>query len=116
VNCGTLGGDVTADLPFKLVHPGLQSTAEPGKERTTQLTFPLSFLRFSLSSLRPQFNFLYLDGEGETRSMKKLTKEKSRDVGNYQSLCYSKDGDDDEGNIIFEDFAKLRMSMSDIDN
>jgi hypothetical protein len=41
---------------------------------------------------------------------------KSTDRANYENLCYTKDDYDEEGNIIFEDFAKLRMSMSELDS
>ncbi len=45
----------------------------------------------------------------------KLQKQKSKDRSKYEKQCYAKDADE-EDNIIFEDFAKLRMSMSELDN
>lgn len=58
--------------------------------------------------LRPHLIF-FLEGAEEA------SKPKLKDRAKYEAECYAKDADDDE-NIIFEDFAKLRMSMSDIDN
>lgn len=70
LNLGTLGGELQADLPFKLVHPG------PG-------------------------------------GIEEVTKGKTNERSKYEKQCYAKDDEDE--NIIFEDFAKLRMSMSEID-
>jgi len=44
---------------------------------------------------------------------KDMKKEETRTT--YEKQCYAKDADEEE-NIIFEDFAKLRMSMSELDN
>jgi len=70
LDLGTLGGELQADLPLKLVHPGPEG--------------------------------LPIEGKG-----------KSFERAKYEKQCYAKD--DDEENIIFEDFAKLRMSMSEIE-
>lgn len=115
VNCGTLGGDVSADLPFKLVHSGQQSTTEPGTSKLLMRN-RIQFLSSLLIRNKISKKDFFLVGSEDQHKEKnrKLTKGKSRDVANYEGLCYGKDADDDEGNIIFEDFAKLRMSMSDM--
>ncbi|CAL8069479.1 unnamed protein product [Orchesella dallaii] len=76
LHLGTLGGELQADLPFKLVHPGPDYEAEDIKE-----------VAFKVNTKREA----------------------------YQKQCYAKDAAEEE-NIVFEDFAKLRMSMSEIDN
>lgn len=68
LNCGTLGGELVTDVPFKLMHP------DPGAS----------------------------DRDA------KIKKGKSIDRGrNYDSSCYANDDDD---NIVFEDFARLRLN------
>ncbi|PBC28583.1 arrestin homolog [Apis cerana] len=68
LNCGTLGGELVTDVPFKLMHP-TPGIAE--KEKTT------------------------------------LKKNKSIERTRYENSCYSNDDDD---NIVFEDFARLRLN------
>lgn len=75
LNLGALGGELQADLPFKLVHPG------PG-----------------------------IDEVGGKPIPKPIAVDRSK----YEKQCYAKEDEDE--NIIFEDFAKLRMSMSEIEN
>ncbi|XP_012216180.1 arrestin homolog [Linepithema humile] len=68
LNCGTLGGELVTDVPFKLMHP------TPGaieKEKAI------------------------------------LKKSKSTDRARYENSCYANDDDD---NIVFEDFARLRLN------
>ncbi|KAG5317516.1 ARRH protein, partial [Pseudoatta argentina] len=68
LNCGTLGGELVTDVPFKLMHPA------PGTmERENTI----------------------------------LKKSKSIDRARYENSCYANDDDD---NIIFEDFARLRLN------
>ncbi|XP_018349693.1 PREDICTED: arrestin homolog [Trachymyrmex septentrionalis] len=68
LNCGTLGGELVTDVPFKLMHPA------PGAvERENTM----------------------------------LKKSKSIDRARYENSCYANDDDD---NIIFEDFARLRLN------
>ncbi|XP_012056464.1 PREDICTED: arrestin homolog [Atta cephalotes] len=68
LNCGTLGGELVTDVPFKLMHPA------PGViERENAM----------------------------------LKKSKSIDRARYENSCYTNDDDD---NIIFEDFARLRLN------
>jgi len=74
LNLGTLGGELQADLPFKLVHPG-PNGIEAAK------------------------------GGAQVN--------KAVDRSKYEKQCYAKEDEDE--NIIFEDFAKLRMSMSEIE-
>jgi len=69
-------------------------------------TGQLSPLSFSL------FLFVFVGG---IDGAKDGSKPKSKDRQKYEKQCYAKDADEEE-NIIFEDFAKLRMSMSEIDN
>lgn len=73
LNCGTLGGELVTDVPFKLLHPG------PGAiEKEKPKTFK------------------------KMRSM-----EKARYANSYEN--------DDDDNIIFEDFARLRLSRDGIE-
>ncbi|XP_034934738.1 arrestin homolog [Chelonus insularis] len=67
LNCGTLGGELVTDVPFKLMHPA------PGA----------------------------VDRE------KAMKKTKSIDRTRYENSCYANDDDD---NIVFEDFARLRLN------
>jgi len=76
LNLGTLGGELQADLPFKLVHPGPDAPEDINE----------------------------IGGRMKSNNRTK-----------YEKQCYAKDADE-EDNIIFEDFAKLRMSMSELDN
>lgn len=46
-------------------------------------------------------------GSSEETKMKTLNKTKSVDRSNYENSCYA---NDDEDNIVFEDFAKMRMT------
>ncbi|EZA59121.1 Arrestin-like protein [Ooceraea biroi] len=68
LNCGTLGGELVTDVPFKLMHPA------PGAVE---------------------------------REKAMLKKGKSIDRARYESFCYANDDDD---NIVFEDFARLRLN------
>lgn len=68
LNCGTLGGELITDVPFKLMHPA------PG---------------------------------AVDREKTKVKRGKSTDRARYDS-CYANDDDDD--NIVFEDFARLRLN------
>lgn len=69
VNCGTLGGELMTDVPFKLLHPA------PGS----------------------------IDEE-KARTLKKM---KSIERARYEYNCY---GHDDDDNIVFEDFARMRLN------
>ncbi|KAF7277569.1 arrestin 2 [Rhynchophorus ferrugineus] len=69
LNCGTLGGELMTDVPFKLLNPAPGMTE---KERSV--------------------------------TMKKM---KSVDRGRYEN--------DDDDNIVFEDFARFRMSRDEIE-
>lgn len=69
VNCGTLGGELVTDVPFKLLHPA------PGA----------------------------IDEE-KARTLKKM---KSIERARYEYNCY---GHDDDDNIVFEDFARMRLN------
>jgi len=74
LNCGTLGGELVTDVPFKLMHPN------PASDDSTA---PIK---------QPQKGV--------------LKKMKSTDRMKYQKSF----GDDDEDNIVFEDFARLRLA------
>lgn len=69
LNCGTLGGELVTDVPFKLLHP-----AEGSVERQ-------------------RFN-----------AMKKM---QSIERHRYENSLYT---NEEEDNIVFEDFARLRMN------
>ncbi|KAF6204968.1 hypothetical protein GE061_019135 [Apolygus lucorum] len=71
INCGTLGGELVTDVPFKLLHPA------PGT----------------------------MDNE----KSKALKKTKSIERSRYENSCYA----DDDDNIVFEDFARLRLNEPD---
>ncbi|XP_008548825.1 arrestin homolog [Microplitis demolitor] len=68
LNCGTLGGELITDVPFKLMHPA---------------------------------------PENAEREKANLKKSKSIDRARYENSCYANDDDD---NIVFEDFARLRLN------
>ncbi|KAG6453492.1 hypothetical protein O3G_MSEX008184 [Manduca sexta] len=69
LNCGTLGGELVTDVPFKLLHPA-EGTVE-----------------------RQRFN-----------AMKKM---QSIERHRYENTLYT---NEEEDNIVFEDFARLRMN------
>lgn len=69
LNCGTLGGELVTDVPFKLLHPA--------------------------------------PGSIEKEKGQALKKMKSIERSRYENSCYTNDDDD---NIVFEDFARLRMN------
>lgn len=68
LNCGTLGGELVTDVPFKLMHPA------PGTVERERVN-----------------------------AMKKM---KSIERHRYENSHYA----DDDDNIVFEDFARLRMN------
>lgn len=72
LSCGTLGGELQTDVPFKLMNPD-----------------PL------------------LADKDKTNALKKS---KSIDRARYENSCYATDDDD---NIVFEDFARLRLNEPD---
>ncbi|MDR5297214.1 hypothetical protein RHP02_25660, partial [Salmonella enterica subsp. enterica serovar Typhimurium] len=69
LNCGTLGGELVTDVPFKLLHPA--------------------------------------PGTIEREKANALKKSKSIDRTRYENSRYVSD---DEDNIVFEDFARLRLN------
>ncbi|KAG8278598.1 arrestin homolog [Homalodisca vitripennis] len=72
LNCGTLGGELVTDVPFKLMHPA------PGTQ--------------------------------EMEKSKAMKKSKSIERSRYENSHYA---DDDDDNIVFEDFARLRLNEPD---
>ncbi|XP_050540717.1 arrestin homolog [Daktulosphaira vitifoliae] len=77
LNCGTLGGELVTDVPFKLMHPN-----------------PVSDDYVSASAAKSQ------------PSKAALKKMRSIDRLKYEKTY----GDDDEDNLVFEDFARLRLA------
>ncbi|CAH1956279.1 unnamed protein product [Acanthoscelides obtectus] len=73
LNCGTLGGELVTDVPFKLLHPAPGSVE---KERA--------------------------------HAVKKM---KSVDKSRYEQSF----ANDDEDNIVFEEFARFRMSRDELE-
>ncbi|XP_049839312.1 arrestin homolog [Schistocerca gregaria] len=69
LNCGTLGGELQTDVPFKLLHPA--------------------------------------PGTAEREKAQAIKKMKSVERTRYENSCYAADDDD---NIVFEDFARLRLN------
>ncbi|KAL1501151.1 hypothetical protein ABEB36_006535 [Hypothenemus hampei] len=69
LNCGTLGGELVTDVPFKLLHPA------PGS----------------------------------------LDKERSNALKKTKSIERARYDNDDDDNIVFEDFARFRMSRDEIE-
>lgn len=74
LNCGTLGGELVTDVPFKLLHPNPEATYEKEKPKTFK----------------------------KMRSM-----EKGRYGNSYEN--------DDDDNIVFEDFARFRLSRDEVE-
>ncbi|XP_003428218.1 arrestin homolog [Nasonia vitripennis] len=76
LNCGTLGGELITDVPFKLMHPaqGAGTGGEGGKEASSKAE----------------------------RMKKTKSIERNRYSDNYAN--------DDDDNIVFEDFARLRLN------
>lgn len=72
LNCGTLGGELVTDVPFKLLHPA--------------------------------------PGSAEHQKAAALKKSKSIDRARYENSCYA---DDEDDNIVFEDFARMRLNEPD---
>ncbi|CAH0387162.1 unnamed protein product [Bemisia tabaci] len=72
LSCGTLGGELQTDVPFKLMHPA--------------------------------------PGAAEKEKSSAMKKSKSSERSRYENSCYA---DDDEDNIVFEDFARLRLNEPD---
>lgn len=72
LNLGSMGGELVADVPFKLMHPAPGSAMHPGK-----------------------------DGK-----MGSNNKDMNKQNGRYESNNYAKDDEDE--NIVFEDFARMR--------
>ncbi|XP_050431872.1 arrestin homolog [Adelges cooleyi] len=77
LNCGTLGGELVTDVPFKLMHPN-PASEDYGAASMTKQQQPKPALK-------------------KMKSMDRLKYEKTY-------------GDDDEDNIVFEDFARLRLA------
>ncbi|KAG5899527.1 hypothetical protein JTB14_008214 [Gonioctena quinquepunctata] len=73
LNCGTLGGELVTDVPFKLLHP--------------------------------------TPGTIERERAQALKKAKSIDKGRYEQSF----ANDDEDNIVFEDFARFRLSRDELE-
>lgn len=102
LNCGTLGGELQTDVPFKLLHPA------PGRYLTTlwlysctqRLSFTLNHCHVSVAGTSDA-------KENKSSAMKKS---KSQERSRYENSCYA---DDDEDNIVFEDFARLRLNEPD---
>nr|CAI5863590.1 unnamed protein product [Callosobruchus analis] len=73
LNCGTLGGELVTDVPFKLLHPA--------------------------------------PGSVEKERAQALKKMKSVDKSRYEQSF----ANDDEDNIVFEEFARFRMSRDELE-
>ena len=91
LNCGTLGGEIQTDVPFKLLQPA------PGNY--------FCFLIYDFD-LKEIFFFKFVSGSVEKKrsnAMKKMKSiEQHRDTKGYYQ--------DDDDNIVFEDFAKMRTN------
>lgn len=70
LNLGSMGGELVADVPFKLMHPAPGSAHHPGKGGSTKPAPP---------------------------------RKQDSNAGRYAK-------EDDDENIVFEDFARLRSS------
>ncbi|KAL1139093.1 hypothetical protein AAG570_009154 [Ranatra chinensis] len=77
VNCGTLGGELVTDVPFKLLNPAPVLNCWAGSI-----------------------------GKEKANALKKA---KSIERTRYENSCYA----DDDDNIVFEDFARLRLNEPD---
>lgn len=89
LNCGTLGGEMQTDVPFKLLQPA------PGRSKAQSA---LTFHAHSFGFLSPG-----TIEKKRSNAMKKMKSiEQHRNVKGYYQ--------DDDDNIVFEDFAKMRMN------
>lgn len=73
LNCGTLGGELITDVPFKLLHPA--------------------------------------PGSIEKERVQALKKMRSLEKARYQQSFTN----DDDDNIVFEDFARFRLSRDEVE-
>lgn len=94
VNCGTLGGELVTDVPFKLMHPA------PGKFPSHSRLLPVA------EHLNQTISFLHSSGTIERERVNAMKKMKSIERHRYENSHYA----DDDDNIVFEDFARLRMN------
>lgn len=95
VNCGTLGGELVTDVPFKLMHPA------PGMQLS------IESIRLIMKFNSNQFFSLHIYlGTVERERVNAMKKMKSIERHRYENSHYA----DDDDNIVFEDFARLRMN------
>ena len=96
LNCGTLGGELQTDVPFKLMNPAPGKCRE-GANFVPQRIFCANAFFFPIFSL---------SGSVERERVNALKKMKSIERHRYENSHYA----DDDDNIVFEDFARLRMN------
>lgn len=94
VNCGTLGGELVTDVPFKLMHPA------PGMF-SVHIFFYFAFDAPCISE-----HLSASTGTIERERVNAMKKMKSIERHRYENSHYA----DDDDNIVFEDFARLRMN------
>lgn len=95
LNLGSMGGELVADVPFKLMHP------TPGK--MFQKTVPAALLT-AVPGAKGQAKAGY---EKPERTEQRGVHYQSNSGGRYES-SYARDDEDE--NIVFEDFARLRST------
>lgn len=106
VNCGTLGGELATDVPFKLMHPA------PGNYIKNLFFCNLMFLSLIVlnilyaNSFKQITNSLITTGTVERERVNAIKKMKSIERHRYENSHYA----DDDDNIVFEDFARMRMN------
>lgn len=101
VNCGTLGGELVTDVPFKLMHPA------PGEAFSSGLWSGhwAHCDELRLKTMLIWMIFLFA-GTVERERVNAMKKMKSIERHRYENSHYA----DDDDNIVFEDFARMRMN------
>ena len=96
LNCGTLGGELVTDVPLKLLHPAPGTVPEPHQQKSER--------GIGGGGGRDRGD----RGDRGDRDDRgdRVRKQKSMERNRYDSYA----NDDDDDNIVFEDFARLRLN------
>ncbi|CAG0885119.1 unnamed protein product [Cyprideis torosa] len=94
LNCGSLGGELVADLPFKLLHPAPGGVPEKAPDRTSKK-------RDSKPPRRKR-------SEDARRILTIRRKQALDRIPRQRSQYAAAESDDDDPTIVFEDFKRMR--------